>query len=53
MACACSSGGDTATKLLYACAGADLSGFIQSAKEAGKNIVIDRVTAEICQAVNG
>lgn len=71
MACSCSCGGDTATKLIYACAGAantgyladqvarklnrdgsgdmtclaavgaDLSGFIQSAKEADRNVVID------------
>jgi uncharacterized metal-binding protein len=71
MACSCSCGGDTATKLVYACAGAantgyladqvarklnrdgaadmtclaavgaDLSGFIESAKSADKNVVID------------
>mgnify|MGYP001810508090 CR=1 FL=1 len=71
MACSCSCGGDTATKLIYACAGAantgyladqvarklnrdgsgdmtclaavsaDLSGFIQSAKEADRNVVLD------------
>lgn len=71
MACACSCGEDTTTKLIYACAGAantgyladqvarklnrdgagdmtclaamgaDLSGFIESAKAAGRNIVID------------
>lgn len=71
MACSCSCGGDTATKLVYACAGAantgyladqvarklnregagdmtclaavgaGLSGFIESAKSADKNIVID------------
>lgn len=71
MACACSCGNDTTTKLIYACSGAantgyladgvarklnrdgsgnmtclaamgaDLSGFIESAKEADKNIVID------------
>lgn len=71
MACSCSSGGDSTTKLIYACAGAantgyladqvarklnrdgagdmtclvavgaDLSGFIETAKAADKNIVID------------
>jgi uncharacterized metal-binding protein len=71
MACSCSCGSDTATKLIYACSGAantgyladqvarklnrdgagdmtclaavgaDFSGFIESAKSADKNIVID------------
>lgn len=71
MACSCSSGGDSKTKLIYACAGAantgyladqvarklkgdgagdmtclaavgaDLSGFIETARAADKNIVID------------
>jgi uncharacterized metal-binding protein len=71
MACSCSCGGDTTTKLVYACSGAantgyladqvarklnrdgsgdmtclaavgaNLSGFIESAKSADKNIVID------------
>jgi len=71
MACSCSCGGDSTTKLIYSCAGAantgyladqvarklnregagnmtclaavsaDLSGFIQSAKEADKNVVLD------------